>query len=41
MGKKHVVVMDNFFILVGLLEELVSDGTYVIATICLNRVGIL
>ena len=38
--KGHVVVMDNYFMSVGLFEELAQNGTYATGTIRTNRVEI-
>jgi hypothetical protein len=39
-NKGHVVVMDNYFLSVGLFEELASKGIYATGTLRANRIGV-
>lgn len=39
--KGHVISMDNFFISVGLFEELASLQIYATSTMRANRIGLL
>jgi hypothetical protein len=39
-GKGHVVVMDNYFSIVGLFTEMASRGIYASGTMRSNRVGL-
>ena len=39
-GKGHCIVMDNYFISIGLFEELANFGTYATGTVWIIRVGL-
>ena len=39
-NKGHVVIMDNYFIGVGLFKKLMDRGIYATGTLCNNRIGI-
>ena len=39
-GKRHCVVMDNFFYSIPLFQDLVKKGIYAMGTVRSNRIGL-
>ena len=40
-GKRHVVVIDNYFILIGVFKEVALQRRYAMGTVQCDRIGIL
>jgi hypothetical protein len=40
-GRRHCIMMDNYFTSIEVFEELAAIGTYATKTVGVNQVGIL